>query len=154
MNGHVHYGLTREWALREGFSAEDAEAIARADIAIDRELPGRRWRNKKFHFRWLGARRIAAAWFDRAVAERDVVLLGRALHLEQDAWSHGHIGHVLHWPGIDIWEKRGPRVRERIEAATRTMLREYRRGVADASADGAGVTGYESVSGPVSDGSI
>jgi len=134
MNGYVHYGLTKRWAMQEGFSPDAAEVIARADIAVDREFPGRQWSNKRYHFAWLGARRIGRAWLQEAMGTGDLVLLGRALHCEQDAISHGHIGHVVHWPGIDIWERRGARVRARIEAATRQMLVEYRRARPDADA--------------------
>lgn len=125
MNGYVHHGLTRRWALEAGFDEDVAEVIARADIDVDREFPGRRWRNKRYHFRWLGARRIARRWLDQAVSERDPRLLGRALHCEQDALSHGHLGHIFHWPGIDIWERRGPRAQARIERASRAMIARY-----------------------------
>jgi len=131
VNGHVHYGLTKRWALEEGLSPEVAEMIARADIGVDRDFPGRFWRNKRYHFRWLGARRIAQAWLQEAIANRDPALLGRALHCEQDAISHGHIGHLVHWPGIDLWERRGARVQGRIEDGTRVMLAQYRDAVSD-----------------------
>ena len=125
MNAHVHYRLTKVWALDEGFTAAEAEAIARGDVGVDRTLNGRAWRNKRFHFRWLGARRWARRFLEEAVRDGDLGMLGAALHCEQDAWGHGHPGHLFHWPGIDIWERRGPQVRLRIERATRALLREY-----------------------------
>lgn len=134
MNGHVHYGLTKRWAIQEGFAPDDAQVIARANIEVDREFPGREWRNKRYHFAWLGARRIAREWLQEAIGTEDLVLLGRALHCEQDAISHGHVGHVIHWPGIDIWERRGSRVQARVEIATRRMLAEYRRALPEACA--------------------
>jgi len=126
VNGHVHYGLTKRWAIEEGFGADIADMIARADIGVDREFPGRHWSNKRYHFRWLGARRIASAWLREAIETANPVLLGKALHCEQDAISHGHLGHILHWPGIDIWERRGVRAQRRIEVGTRRMLAAYR----------------------------
>ncbi len=126
MNGYVHHGLTRRWALEEGFDSAQAEVIARADVNVDREFPGRQWRNKRYHFAWLGARRIARAWLAEAIAQGDLALLGKSLHCEQDAISHGHLGHIVHWPGIDLWDRRGPRVQARIEAGSRAMLAQYR----------------------------
>ncbi|MDP2233837.1 MAG: hypothetical protein Q8K89_09390 [Actinomycetota bacterium] len=125
MNGHVHYGLTKRWAIEQGYDPAVAEVIAAADIRVDREFPGRAWRNKRYHFAWLGARRIARKWLAQAMRDGDPALLGQALHCEQDAISHGQLGHLIHWPGIDLWERRGPRVRARIESATRAMLAEY-----------------------------
>lgn len=126
MNGFVHYGLTRRWALEAGFDPQSAEVIARANIGVDRELPGRQWRNKRYHFAWLGARRIGETWFGEAMTSADLVLLGRALHCVQDAISHGNLGHLVHWPGIDLWERRGARVQQRIERASRDMLVSFR----------------------------
>lgn len=125
MNGFVHYGLTKRWAVEAGFDPRDAEVIAQANIGVDRELPGRRWRNKRYHFAWLGARRIGRTWFGEAMASADLVLLGCALHCIQDAISHGNLGHLLHWPGIDLWERRSQRVQRRIERASRDMLASY-----------------------------
>jgi len=127
LNGHVHYGLTKRWALEAGFDPDDAEVIARADIDVDRAFPGRAWRNKRYHFSWLGARRISREWLEQAVQDADLVVLGRALHCAQDAVSHGWLGHFVHWPGIDLWERRRPGVQRRIEAASRELLETYRR---------------------------
>lgn len=125
MNGYVHYKLTRQWAADSGFPADDAEAIARADLNVDRIYKGRLLHNAGYHFRMFGARRNARRWLDEAVARRDVLLLGQALHCEQDAFAHGYLGAIWHWPGIDLWERRSPRARRRIERATRRMLHEY-----------------------------
>ncbi len=127
MNATVHYDLTLLWALDEGFSAEEAQAIARANLDVDRDRSGPYFRNRGWHYAWLGARRRARALLAEAIEHRDLSLLGRALHSEQDAISHGHIGHIVHYPGIDIWERRSARVRSRIEAASKEMLAAYRR---------------------------
>lgn len=127
MNGHVHYGLTKRWAIEAGFEPADAEVIARADIDVDRVFSGHVWRNKRYHFSWLGARRISREWLEQAVTDADLVLLGRALHCAQDAVSHGWLGHFVHWPGIDLWERRRPAVQRRIESASRELLDAYRR---------------------------
>lgn len=126
MNGYVHDELTRRWAVECGFSADDAAEIGSANVAVDRIYNGSVWRNKRYHFGLLGARRQARRWLEDAVARREPALLGQALHCEQDAVSHGLIGHIWHYPGIDIWERRSPCVRARIEGATKRMLQEYR----------------------------
>jgi hypothetical protein len=125
MNAHVHYGLTKRWAIEQGFSEEDAETIARADVAVDRELSGREWRSKQYHFGWLGAKRRASDFFEQALEQHDLVALGRALHSAQDATSHGHLGHLWHWPGIDLWERRSDRARRKIELTSRRLLADY-----------------------------
>ncbi len=126
MNAYVHETLTRRWATEVGFSSEEADAIARADLDVDRRFDGHRWRNKRYHFAWLGARRWARRWMAAAILHHDLVLLGWALHCEQDAVSHGWVGHLYHYPGIDIWDRRSPKVRERIEHCTKLMLVQYR----------------------------
>lgn len=126
MNGFVHYGLTKRWAIEAGFDPESAEVIARANIDVDRKFPGRHWRFKRYHFAWLGARRIAREWLGEALETGDLVALGQAMHCVQDAVSHGNLGHIVHWPGIDIWERRTQRAQGRIEQASREMLAQYR----------------------------
>ena len=125
MNAEVHYGLTRRWALEEGFSGEEAETIARANVAVDQELDGRAWRNKQYHFGWLGAWRRASDFFEQALESGDLVALGRSLHSAQDAASHGHLGHLWHWPGIDLWERRSDRARRKIDLTSRRLLADY-----------------------------
>ncbi len=126
MDAAVHYDLTLRWALDEGFSVEEAETIARANLDVDRDLSGPYLRHRGWHYAWLGARRRARRLLAEAIENRDLVLLGRALHCEQDGISHGQIGHVYHYPGIDSWERRSARVRRRIEEASRGILSVYR----------------------------
>lgn len=126
MNAHVHYRLTLQWALEEGLEPAEAEAVARANVAVDREFPGNRLRYKGWHFGWLGARCRARRLLAEAVRKRDPVSLGRAPHCEQDALAHGHLGHLVHYRGIDVWEQRSQRVRTRIERSSRRMLAAYR----------------------------
>ena len=126
MNRGVHYELTRVWALDAGFAQHEAEVIAAADWAVDAIHSVREWKNKGYHFAWLGARRRSKRLFETAVLNDDLVALGEALHCTQDAIGHGHLGHVVHWRGIDRWEQRGARVRRRLEHESRTMLAAYR----------------------------
>jgi hypothetical protein len=127
MDRGVHYVLTEQWALEEGFSAEDAETIAAADWAVDDvHNVHASWHNKGYHFAWLGARGRARRLYAQAVKERDLVALGEALHCMQDAIAHGNLGHVWHWDGIDRWERRSVAVRSRIESTSRRMLAGYR----------------------------
>jgi hypothetical protein len=125
VNREVHYELTKLWAIEEGFSEEDAEKIAEADWAVDRVHHVREWRNKGYHFAWLGATRRARRLLSRAIEERDLVPLGEALHCVQDAIGHGVIGHVWHWDGIDRWNRRSEGVRARIERRSRSILAAY-----------------------------
>lgn|GEM_PF-823478 len=125
MNRFVHEELTRRWAEEEGFSAEEAAEIARWNWRVDVEWPGRPWRNRRYHHKIAGASRLSVEYARAASRERSLAHLGVALHLEQDAIAHGWLGSLLHWPGIDRWEKRSPRTRTRVEQATRTMLRDY-----------------------------
>jgi hypothetical protein len=122
----VHYELTKLWAIDEGFSQEDAETIAAADWAVDRvHNVYESIYNKGYHFAWLGAHRRARRLHASAIAEHDLVALGEALHCTQDAIGHGNLGHLWHWDGIDRWERRSPRVRDKLERASRGMLASY-----------------------------
>jgi hypothetical protein len=125
VNREVHYVLTKRWAMEAGFSEEDAEQVAAADVAVDALYPTREWRNIGYHFAWLGAHRRAKRLFRQAVSTGDLVALGRALHCKQDALAHGAIGHVWHWPGIDLWDRRSDRFREKLSAESRRLLEEY-----------------------------
>lgn len=125
MNAYVHETLTRQWAREVGFTVDEAVVIARSDVGVDRRYDGHLWRNKRYHFALLGARRWARRWFAQAVERHDLELLGQALHCEQDAVSHGLVGHVWHYPGIDLWERRSDRLHSRLERATKAILREY-----------------------------
>jgi hypothetical protein len=126
VNREVHYGFTKRWALEAGFSAQDAETIAAACWNVDAIHSVREWRNKGYHFAWLGANRRARLLLARATADNDLVALGEALHCIQDAVGHGFWGHIVHWDGIDRWECRGQRVRRRLEARSREALECHR----------------------------
>ncbi len=130
MNLYVHSQLTREWAIDEGFGPEDAAEIARWNTQVDVAWPGRRLKYRRFHLRPCGATRIGEAYWRAAVRERSLPHLGVALHMIQDAIGHGLIGAIVHVPVIDAWERRSARVRERIEAESRRIMRAYRSGVA------------------------
>jgi len=117
--------MTRRWALDAGFSDEDSEQIAAADWNVDAVHDVRVWANKGYHFAWLGANRRARRLLSEAAEAGDLALLGEALHCRQDAIGHGFWGHVVHWNGIDHFDRRGPKVRGRLESASRAMLAEY-----------------------------
>lgn len=125
MNREVHYEFTRRWAIEEGFSDADAETIAAADWDVDRLFNVRVWRNKGYHFSWLGARRNAKRLLGAALSDADLVALGQSLHCIQDAIGHGFWGHVWHPKTIDRWAHRSERVRRRLEERSRLMLRTY-----------------------------
>lgn len=126
MNGYVHYTLTRRWAQQAGFTADEAEILARFDVRTDRGFSGTFVRYKRYHFSEYGARRLAAAYLARAIRERSIPHLGVALHCEQDSITHGPLGSLTHWrPGVDIWEKRSPRIRERLERVTKEWVEAY-----------------------------
>lgn len=126
MNREVHYGFTKRWALEEGFSEADAETIAAACWNVDTIHNVYEWRNKGYHFALLGANRRARRLAAHARATGDLIALGEALHCVQDAIGHGFWGHIVHWDGIDRWERRGPRVREKIERRSRALLAAHR----------------------------
>lgn len=127
MDREVHYEFTKRWAIEEGFSEEDAQTVAAADWAVDSKyLVHANWHNKGYHFAWLGAYRRARRLHAQAVAEGDLVSLGEAIHCTQDAIGHGNLGHLWHWDGIDRWDQRGQRVRDRLERASRDLLSTYR----------------------------
>ncbi len=127
MNREVHYEFTRAWAIDEGFSEEEASSIAAADWDVDRIYNVHRWRNKGYHFAWLGANRTARRLLADAIEHGDTTALGQALHCVQDSLGHGFWGHVWHWHGIDRWAHRGARVRVRLERRSREMLASYLR---------------------------
>jgi len=100
--------------------------IAAADWNVDAVHDVHVWANKGYHFAWLGAKRRARRLFAAATRNGDLVALGEALHCTQDAIGHGFWGHVVHWEGIDRWERRGERVRRRLESRSRQLLAQYR----------------------------
>lgn len=125
MNGAVHYGHTRRWALEEGFSDATADGVARADIGVDRKYPGNQLRYWGWHFLLAGASLRAHVLNRRALETGDPLVLGEALHCTQDAIAHGLLGHLKPFAGIDTWEARSARVRRRIEDRSRRMLRDF-----------------------------
>jgi hypothetical protein len=126
VNGEVHYLLTRRWAEAAGFTAEEAETVARWDVRTDSGFRGgASWANKRYHLVPFGAWRTAHTYLAWAVAERSIPHLGVALHAAQDAIGHGWIGSILHWPGIDIVSKRSPRVVFRMEVLTKEWVNAY-----------------------------
>ncbi len=126
MNREVHYEFTKRWAQEVGFSDCDSELVAASDWDVDRIYDVHQWRYKGYHFAWLGANRRAKRFLVRAMSEKDLVLLGTALHCAQDAIAHGFWGHIWHWRGIDRWEHRGVRVRFKLENRSKQMLAAYR----------------------------
>lgn len=125
MNGRVHETFTRRWAIAEGFSEYDADLIARANVTVDRDHSGLLWHNKSWHSAWFGARRKSVRLIAHAHATGDLIALGQALHCIQDSIGHGVVGQFIHWPGIDIWEKRSERIKRQLERETRETLRDF-----------------------------
>ncbi|MBE0476576.1 MAG: hypothetical protein IBX62_05710 [Coriobacteriia bacterium] len=129
MNAHVHHTLTRRWAEQCGYAPADAEQVALWDAATDRLFPGGKRVFLGYHFANRGAEELAEAFLARAIDDKDLRYLGVALHCVQDAVSHGRLSRFLHWPGIDVWARRSPRVRERLERRTKEVLRAYADGL-------------------------
>ncbi len=125
MNRDVHYDLTKRWAVEEGFSAEEAEAIAAADWACDEKYITTLY-DKRYHWPIFGAPAVALRRFKAAVESGDLALLGEGLHALQDTIGHGFVGHVWHYPGIDRLEHRTPSVERRLERRSKRMLGRYR----------------------------
>lgn len=125
MNREVHFELTREWALDEGYSGEEAEAIADANWACD-GIHTRPIADKRYHFALAGAPVVAWRRYRRALRERDLTALGEALHALQDTIGHGVLGNFYHWQGIDRLENRSPGLRLRLETWSKRVLRAYR----------------------------
>lgn len=132
MGPQVHLTLTRAWAREEGFSEEEAELIARADIAFDTRYPVRAsFVNMTRHFApaaWLWS----ARYLTRAASWGDLMLLGYALHCAQDGVAHGRLG-TRHLSALafkrnspDVWEISPAGIKRRCEAVTRQRLRRYR----------------------------
>lgn len=136
MGPDVHYRRTYVWAFEEGFSAVDAERVARADGGYDALFPARRpLTNITRHFApaaWLWS----AHYRRRAERHGDLALLGWALHCAQDAVAHGRLGqnHILLEMGLrrdpDVWDSAPEGVRRRVEAVSRAVLRRYSRATA------------------------
>ncbi|TLM71657.1 MAG: hypothetical protein FDZ70_08795, partial [Actinobacteria bacterium] len=126
MNGIVHYSLTREWALQAGFTDDEAEQVARWNVRTDRGFSGAdAWANKRYHLVPFGSRRTALVYLAHAVTARSIPHLGVGLHALQDTIGHGFWGSVLHFGGVDLWERKSPAVRARLEGETREWLEAY-----------------------------
>ncbi|MDO9556477.1 MAG: hypothetical protein Q7J82_02690 [Coriobacteriia bacterium] len=133
MGPYVHFRLTFDWAREAGFSAEDAERIARADALVDTEFPARRSLSAlSRHFAptaWLWG----LAYYRRAARDCDLQALGRSLHCLQDVYAHGWLGlaHVRFDLGIardpDDWERAPEWERRLIERISRRVLTSYLR---------------------------
>jgi hypothetical protein len=131
MGPEVHWRLTRHWAREAGFSEQDAEVIAKADLAFDARFPARAsLKNITRHFAptaWLWS----AHHLRNAIALRDLEQLGFALHCAQDAVSHGTAGekHLVFNAGWgrdpDVWDAAPAGIRLRIEQVTRERLTRY-----------------------------
>jgi len=134
MGPTVHLKLTHDLALEEGFSEDEAQLIAYADLDYDARYPARAsLANITRHFAptaWLWS----AAHMMRALRGHDLQMLGYALHCAQDAVAHGRLGtrHLVAHAGLgvdpDVWETSPASVQRRTEAFTRERLRRYRGG--------------------------
>lgn len=113
--------------MEAGFSEEEAEAIAQADVGVDRAHGGNWYQlqNWGYHYRLFGANVLARRGLKRAIATGSLQELGVALHRVQDAVAHGWPGlltHVTH-PTCDLWDHRTQADRDLIENRSRDMLR-------------------------------
>jgi hypothetical protein len=141
-DARVHGEKTREWAQEVGFSRAGAEAIARADLGVDREgLP-----RNQYHMRprlllgrdrrrsvALGHLRAAREAAGRGDCEEAWEHLGRGLHALQDQSAHGGWWWLgVHWfPWFDdlertMWGRRDARQRRlgAVARVTKSYLRE------------------------------
>ena len=128
MNREVHYDFTRLWALEAGFSDEDAETIARPTgtwIAIhDVHVVAQ----QGLSLRLARRQPSGQALLDRARRGRRPRRARRGPALIQDADRPRLLGHVVHWDGIDRWERRGAarqasdRARSRVDARQTASL--------------------------------
>jgi len=133
----VHFHLTMRWAIEEGLSAADAEAVGRASLLVDELWPGSR--KPLRHFNPTASLVLAPLESRRAIAaalagDRTAALahLGYSLHSRQDAIGHGRLGlnHLVLYTGLpfrdpDVWETMPPSVQACIERATRRELRRF-----------------------------
>jgi hypothetical protein len=131
MGPYLHRDMTRQWAIEEGL-ADIADEVAEADVGFDTAYPGRLVFFSHLHLGPLSAI-LARARLRKAIRLRSPLLLGRALHGIQDWHSHGYAGEK-HWQHRfrllrrhpDDWDAAPPRLRQRIEEASRSYLRAYR----------------------------
>lgn len=121
MGPYVHHGLTKKWAIRAGFSPEDADLIGRANLDLDKI----RWVKPWVHFRLFGACPICNILAWRARRRRDLKLLGYALHAKQDSIGHGWIFPWQHNPSLDEWSNATDETQHRIETSSLKILNRY-----------------------------
>ena len=131
MGPDVHFRLTYDLARAGGFSAADAELVARANVGFDQLYPARR------SFATMSRHFAPAAWcwsahyLRRALRTHDLVLLGWSLHCAQDAVAHGTLGerHLLARAGLgrdpDSWPGAPAGIRRRVENVTRRRLARF-----------------------------
>jgi len=133
----VHFRLTMRWAIEEGMSSDDADAVGRADLLVDDIWPGRH--RPLRHFNPFASLLFAPWELRRAVAfaraggrARALTHLGYSLHSRQDAIGHGRfgLGHLRYDLGQqkrhpDFWEQMPPSVQARIERATRRAVQVF-----------------------------
>lgn len=134
---HVHFRLTMRWAIEEGLSEAEAEAVGRASLLVDELWPGSR--KPMRHFNPTASLALAPLESRRAFAfaragDRTAALthLGYSLHSRQDAIGHGRLSlnHLVLYTGLpfrdpDVWEDMSPSVQARIERATRREIRRF-----------------------------
>jgi hypothetical protein len=121
MGPYVHRDLTIKWALAAGFSPEDADIIAHANMAIDKRRLAKPW----VHFRLFGALPVGRLMARRARRRRDLVLLAYALHTVQDGYGHGWILPFQHRSSLDEWSHATPITQDRIKRASEDLLAGY-----------------------------
>lgn len=117
----MHRDLTVKWAIKAGFTPEEAERIGRACLDFDKK----KWVKPWVHFRLFGAGLIGRILARIARQRRDLVLLGYGLHAVQDAFGHGWILPFQHKPELDDWSKAGNDTKNRIETTSLAILTRY-----------------------------
>lgn len=132
----VHFRLTMRWAMEEGMSEPDAEAVGRASLLVDDLWPGSRKPIRHFNptaplLALIEMRRAVES--ARAGDQRAALThLGRCLHSRQDGIGHGRAGlnHLLYRAGMlrrhpDFWDQMPISVQRRLEHSTRTTIRRF-----------------------------
>jgi hypothetical protein len=132
MNRHVHYTLTRQWAIEEGFSEDEAEIIAQSDVMVDQLYRWRGLRNAKWH----ASLDFAHELLDAACRVHDLEKLGQSLHVVQDHAAHRHglgriagITYLNPKKHFDLWNDpvAPEQIAAEVEFETRWFLRAYLR---------------------------
>lgn len=121
MGPYVHRDLTKKWAVQAGFSADDAELVANADLAVDYK----KWTKPWLHFWSCGAGIFGRLLAASAVKRGNIIRLGYAIHALQDVYSHGRVLPFMHRRQMDDWSKAGEEKQDMIEHTTRELLHSY-----------------------------